>query len=89
MSRTIQPLKYGDETIYIEVSEVEELGQADRKQGTDRFEEVNALDKVKEAGNQVHDTIKALSKRQVMSGSGLRIVGMIVIKVHLKRVKRG
>ena len=62
MSRTIQPLKFGDETIYIEVSEVEELGQADRKQGADGFEEVNALDKVKEAGNQVHDTIKALSK---------------------------
>lgn len=61
-SRTIQALKFGDETIYIEVSDVEQLGNTDAEQSSGRFEDINALDTVKEAGSQVHETIKVLSK---------------------------
>lgn len=57
--RVIQPLKFGEQTIYIEVSDVNELGKAEPED--DRYEQVNALDSVKEAGSQVHQTIKALS----------------------------
>ena len=58
--RVIQPLKFGKETIYIEVSDVNELGKAEPAE--DQYEQVNALDDVKEAGNQVLGTIKALSE---------------------------
>ena len=58
--RTIQPLKFGEQTIYIEVSDVNELGKAETEE--DHFEQVNALDDVKEAGSRVLGTIQALSK---------------------------
>ena len=58
--RKIQPLKFGEQTIYIEVSDVNEFGKADAEK--DRFEQVNAIDEIKESGSQVHGTIKALSE---------------------------
>ena len=57
--RKIQALKFGDQTIYVEVSEVDQQGG--KPEDADRFEDVDALNKVKEAGSKVHDTIKALS----------------------------
>ena len=58
MSRAIQALKFGDETIYVEVSEVEQEGP---KPKSDQFEYVNALDDIVEAGENVHGMIKALA----------------------------
>lgn len=58
MSRTIQALKFGGETVYIEVSEVEQQGPGLRYD--DNLEDVNALDEIKDAADQVHSTIKAL-----------------------------
>lgn len=55
--RTIQPIKLGDQTIYVEVSEVEEQGRA--MGGPDDIEYVDALEKVKEAGDRVRETIEA------------------------------
>ncbi|PPC90459.1 MAG: hypothetical protein CTY34_07705 [Methylobacter sp.] len=60
-NRTIQPLKFGDEIIYVEVSEVEQKGDLPQKEN--RQENVNAaetLNKVIDAGTQVHNTIKGL-----------------------------
>lgn len=57
-SRSIQPLKFGDDTIYIEVSDVDEIGKA--KEPADRFENVSALDRVRESGKEVRATVKAL-----------------------------
>ena len=56
-NRTIQPLQFGGETIYIEVSDVNQ----ERKPQGDEFEKVSAIDKVTDAGEQVHSTLKALS----------------------------
>jgi len=58
MSRTIQPLKFGDQVIYIEVSEVEQQGQDPSEQT--RFKSVNALDDIQDAGTKVLSTVKAL-----------------------------
>lgn len=57
-SRTIQPLKFNGETIYIEVSEVDQRGR--KSEEDDRFEDVNALDKFKEVGGEVYSIIKGL-----------------------------
>jgi hypothetical protein len=57
-NRTIQPLQFGDEIIYIEVSDVEQQGETQQLQN--RWQQVNALDQVREAGTQVHATVKAL-----------------------------
>lgn len=57
--RTIQALKFGDQTVYVEVSDVDQQGG--KPEDEDRFEDVSALDDVKEAGSKVHGTIKALS----------------------------
>ena len=57
-NRTIQPLQFGDEIIYIEVSDVEQQGESQQIQS--RWQQVNALDQVREAGTQVHATVKAL-----------------------------
>lgn len=56
-NRTIQPLKFGEETVYIEISDVEQVG----KSKSDEFEKVSAIDKVTDAGRQIQSTIKALS----------------------------
>lgn len=58
--RAIEALKFGDQTVYVEVSEVEQQGGPPDDEN--RFEDVNALDQVKEAGSKVHGTIKALSE---------------------------
>lgn len=60
MPRTIEPLKFGDETIYIEVSDVERHGVA--RQDEDGLEDVNALDDIVDAAEQIRGTIKALAK---------------------------
>jgi hypothetical protein len=57
-NRTIQPLQFGDEIIYIEVSDIEQQGETQQIQN--RWQQVNALDKVRDAGTQVHATVKAL-----------------------------
>ncbi|OAI13508.1 MULTISPECIES: CU044_2847 family protein [Methylomonas] len=60
MSRTIEALKFGDETIYIEVSDVEARGGASH--GDKDLQDVNALDDIVDAAEQIRGTIKALAK---------------------------
>lgn len=57
-NRVIQPLKFGDETIYVEVSNVEQQGETPAQQ--DQWSDVNALDDIRDAGTQFHSTISAL-----------------------------
>ncbi len=60
MPRTIEKLKFGGETLYIEVSDVEQRGGA----GLDDedLEDVNALDDIADVAEQIRGTIKALAK---------------------------
>jgi hypothetical protein len=58
-NRTIQPLKFGDDIIYVEVSDVEQQAVAPQQQGD--WQQVNALDDVVDAGKQFHSTVKVLA----------------------------
>ncbi len=58
--RSIQVVKFGDQELYVEVSDVEQQGVTAEKD--DPYEEVSTQSKVREAGSQVEDTIKALSE---------------------------
>ena len=53
-TRTIEPLNFNGETIYIEVSEVEQETE-------DGYEETSAAEKMAEAGDRVRSTISALA----------------------------
>lgn len=60
MERTIEAFKFGDETIFIEVSDVQR--QRLDGQDDDGLEDVNALDDIVDAAEQIRGTIKALAK---------------------------
>ena len=66
MARTIAPLQFGDDTVYIEVADVESLdgtgGKESQKAGVLKgFEKTSAVDEIQEAGEQVRSTISALA----------------------------
>jgi hypothetical protein len=56
--RTIEPLKFGENTIWIEVTEVEQKGVAQKGDG---FEKVSMEDELQQAGDRVRQTIAALA----------------------------
>lgn len=59
MSRTIQALKFGNDTIYIEVSEVAQEGVI-KIDDDDELEKINALDDVINTGQQLVAAIRGL-----------------------------
>ncbi|MGD0959471.1 MAG: CU044_2847 family protein [Methylomonas sp.] len=64
MSRSIQALKFGGETIYIEVSDVDN-SYVDKKRAMakkDDMENVNALEEIVDIGQKLDGTIKALTQ---------------------------
>lgn len=57
MTRTIQAIKFGDDTVYIEVSDVEQQGG---NNNGDTREDVNALTDISNAGQQLYSTVRAV-----------------------------
>jgi hypothetical protein len=57
--RVIEGLNFGGETIWIEVSEVEQKG---RSTNGDEFEKVSAAEELAKAGDRVRSTITALAR---------------------------
>lgn len=55
--RKIEALKFGDQTIYVEVTEIQQV-EAKSKDG---FEKTTAVDQLVSAGEQVRSTISALA----------------------------
>ena len=58
MTRTIQALKIGDQTIYVEVSEVDQQSAAGVED--DGLEDVNALDDVVDAAASIRGAVSSL-----------------------------